>query len=149
MFGTPFPISPSFVRRLTIVCSFHSSVPVSRLPELVYQTKQDLKSSGLVSTIVGHAGDGNFHALILFQDDSELPKVRDAVHRMVERALQLDGTCTGEHGVGIGKREFLYEELGEGTVDLMKRIKKMVDPLGLFNPGKVSEKARFREEMTR
>ena len=57
---------------------------------------------------------------------------------MVERALALDGTCTGEHGVGIGKKEFLAEELGEGTVELMKRIKKLLDPLGIFNPGKVT-----------
>ena len=69
------------------------SVPVSRLPQLVYETKKDLKANGLVSTIVGHAGDGNFHALVLFQRDDELPKVREAVHRMVERAIALDGTC--------------------------------------------------------
>ncbi|KAL5519872.1 hypothetical protein ACEPAG_1532 [Sanghuangporus baumii] len=112
-------------------------VPVSRLPELVYETKKDLKEAGLVSTIVGHAGDGNFHALILFKDDEELVKVREAVHRMVERAIALDGTCTGEHGVGVGKKEFLYEELGEGTVELMKNIKRTIDPLGLFNPGKL------------
>ncbi len=57
---------------------------------------------------------------------------------MVHRAIALDGTCTGEHGVGIGKRDYLYEELGEGTVELMKTIKKAIDPLNLFNPGKVS-----------
>ncbi|KAH8833953.1 FAD-linked oxidase-like protein [Flagelloscypha sp. PMI_526] len=112
-------------------------VPVSKLPQLVAETKQDLKDSGLTSTIVGHVGDGNFHALILFQTDDELPKVKDAVHRMVHRAIALDGTCTGEHGVGIGKREFLSEELGEGTVELMKTIKRAVDPLNLMNPGKL------------
>lgn len=112
-------------------------VPVSRLPDLVYETKKDLKASGLVSTIVGHVGDGNFHALILFKNDEELARVREAVHRMVERAIALDGTCSGEHGVGIGKKEFLYEELGEGTVELMKAIKRTIDPLGLFNPGKL------------
>ena len=69
-------------------------MPISKLPDLVYETKKDLKDSGLVSTIVGHAGDGNFHALILFKDEEkELPKVREAVHRMVERAIKLDGTC--------------------------------------------------------
>ena len=68
-------------------------MPVSRLPDLVYETKKDLKASGLVSTIVGHVGDGNFHALLLFKDDEELEKVRGAVHRMVERAIALDGTC--------------------------------------------------------
>ncbi|KAL0065463.1 D-lactate ferricytochrome c oxidoreductase [Marasmius tenuissimus] len=112
-------------------------VPVSRLPDLVYETKQDLANIGLVSTVVGHVGDGNFHALILFRNDEELARARGAVHRMVERAIKLDGTCTGEHGVGIGKKEFLIEELGEGTVELMKTIKRAIDPLGLFNPGKL------------
>ena len=130
-------------------------VPVSKLPQLVYETKKDLKESGVLSTIVGHVGDGtfrthsrctsmitnghlgNFHALILFDGDTQLEATRGVVHRMVERAIRLEGTCTGEHGVGIGKREFLYQELGVGTVELMKRIKKTLDPLGIFNPGKV------------
>ncbi|KZT44092.1 hypothetical protein SISSUDRAFT_1039360 [Sistotremastrum suecicum HHB10207 ss-3] len=112
-------------------------VPVSRLPQLVYETKKDLKEANIQSTIVGHVGDGNFHALLLFRDDDELEKVRQAVHRIVERALALDGTCTGEHGVGLGKREYLVEELGEGTVHLMQAIKNVVDPYGLLNPGKL------------
>jgi len=112
-------------------------VPVSRLPELVYETKKDIKDSGLVSTIVGHVGDGNFHALLLFTNDEELENCRHVVHRMVERAIKLDGTCTGEHGVGIGKRRYLIDELGEGTVELMKTVKRAIDPHNLFNPGKV------------
>ncbi|KAJ7789392.1 FAD-linked oxidase-like protein [Mycena olivaceomarginata] len=112
-------------------------VPVSRLPQLVSETKKDLADAGLSSTIVGHVGDGNFHALILFRDDKELELVTEAVHRLVYRALALDGTCTGEHGVGVGKKEYLYRELGEGTVDLMKRIKKVVDPYNIMNPGKL------------
>jgi D-lactate dehydrogenase (cytochrome) len=123
----------------------------------VSETKKDLADAGLSSTIVGHVGDGNFHALILFRDDKELELVTEAVHRLVYRALALDGTCTlpdqsrtqliltmgfikgtGEHGVGVGKKEYLYRELGEGTVDLMKRIKKVVDPYNIMNPGKVS-----------
>ncbi|KAF7335578.1 FAD-binding protein [Mycena venus] len=112
-------------------------VPVSKLPELVLETKKDLERIGLPYTIVGHVGDGNFHALLLFTTDQELEIVKDAVHRMVVRAIALDGTCTGEHGVGLGKREFLVEELGAGTVALMKAIKRTVDPLGLFNPGKL------------
>jgi len=104
---------------------------------LVLETKQDLYDTGLVSTIVGHVGDGNFHALILFRDTEEREKARQAVHRMVKRAIALDGTCTGEHGVGIGKKEYLVEELGEGTVELMKTVKRAIDPLDLFNPGKV------------
>ncbi|KAI5116581.1 hypothetical protein M0805_009224 [Coniferiporia weirii] len=112
-------------------------VPVSRLPDLVYETKKDIKESGLISTIVGHAGDGNFHAQLIFKDDSALEKIHEVVHRMVKRAIALDGTCTGEHGVGLGKKQYLYEELGEGTVELMKTIKHTLDPLGLFNPGKL------------
>jgi D-lactate dehydrogenase (cytochrome) len=98
---------------------------------------------------------GNFHSLLFFKTDEELNTVRGLVHRMVKRALALDGTCkyplplltlkttcifipgTGEHGVGIGKKEFLVEELGEGTVGLMKTIKRAIDPLGIMNPGKV------------
>ncbi|KAI0061432.1 FAD-binding domain-containing protein [Artomyces pyxidatus] len=112
-------------------------VPISQLPELVYQTQQDLEQSGIKYTMVGHAGDGNFHTLMLFKTDEELVTVRRLVHRMVERAIALDGTCTGEHGVGVGKKEFLVEELGEGTVKLMKTIKRAIDPHGLFNPGKL------------
>lgn len=112
-------------------------VPVSRLPDLVYETKKDIEASGIVSTIVGHVGDGNFHALLLFKTDEELVTARELVHRMVKRAIALDGTCTGEHGVGLGKREYLYDELGEGTVELMKTIKRTIDPLNLFNPGKL------------
>ncbi|KAI0701556.1 FAD-linked oxidase-like protein [Cerioporus squamosus] len=112
-------------------------VPPSRLPELVYGTKEDLEAHGIVYTIVGHVGDGNFHALLLFSNDEELEKAQAAVARMVHRAIALGGTCTGEHGVGMGKRDYLYDELGEGTVELMKTIKKAIDPLNLFNPGKL------------
>jgi len=112
-------------------------VPVSQLPQLVLETKQDLNDAGLLSTILGHVGDGNFHAVILIRDGEEAEKARQAVHRMVRRAIALDGTCTGEHGVGVGKKDYLVEELGEGTVELMRTVKRAIDPLGLFNPGKV------------
>lgn len=112
-------------------------VPPSRLPELVGETKKDLEAHNIKSTIVGHVGDGNFHAFLLFRNDEELERVKGAVHRMVHRAISLDGTCTGEHGVGVGKKEYLVEELGEGTVELMRSIKRAVDPLNLFNPGKL------------
>ena len=134
------------------------SVPVSRLPVLVHETKQDLLESNLRSTIVGHVGDGNFHALILFDGEQELAVVSDVVHRLVHRAIKLDGTCqfytrfcivevyqrflliigTGEHGVGVGKKEYLVEELGVNTVELMRTIKCAIDPLNIMNPGKVS-----------
>lgn len=73
----------------------------------------------------------------MFTSDEDMDKVREIVKRMVKRAIALGGTCTGEHGVGIGKREYLYEELGYGTVELMKKIKSTIDPYNLFNPGKV------------
>ncbi|KAJ7230186.1 FAD-linked oxidase-like protein [Mycena pura] len=112
-------------------------VPVSQLPKLVLDTKADLKANGIVHLIVGHVGDGNFHALLLFSNEEEHARAQEAAHRMIERAIALDGTCTGEHGVGVGKREYLVPELGAGTVALMKAIKRTVDPLGLFNPGKL------------
>ncbi|KAG1801456.1 D-lactate dehydrogenase cytochrome oxidoreductase [Suillus plorans] len=124
-------------------------VPVSRLPQLVYETKEDLAKAGLKSTIVGHVGDGNFHALILFKDEEELRSVGEAVHRLVHRAIQMDGTCTGEHGVGVGKTEYLVEELGEDTVELMKTVKNAIDPLNLFNPGKLyPENNKDKTQMT-
>ncbi|KAI0315338.1 FAD linked oxidase [Amylostereum chailletii] len=106
------------------------------LPELVFATKDDMAKEGIQSTIVGHVGDGNFHALMLFKDEEELSRVKDTVHRLIERAIALGGTCTGEHGVGVGK-EYLVEELGEGTVELMWAVKKAVDPHNIMNPGKV------------
>ncbi|KAH9842942.1 FAD-linked oxidase-like protein [Rhodofomes roseus] len=112
-------------------------VPPSKLPQLVSETKKDLADNNLRSTIVGHVGDGNFHALILFKDDKELHAVSDAVHRLVRRAIRMDGTCTGEHGVGVGKKEYLVEELGADTVELMKTIKRAIDPLNIMNPSKL------------
>ncbi|KAF9783921.1 hypothetical protein BJ322DRAFT_1007497 [Thelephora terrestris] len=99
-------------------------VPVSKLPELVFEAKKEIAEAGLLGTILGHVGDGNFHAQLLFTSDEEYVKAKKLVKQMVKRAIALGGTCTGEHGVGIGKREYLYEELGHGTVELMKNIRK-------------------------
>jgi len=112
-------------------------VPVSKLPELVYETKKDIAAQNLVATVIGHVGDGNFHALILFDNEEDRKVVNEIVHRMVHRAIALDGTCSGEHGIGFGKKEFLVEELGAGTVRLMRTVKNAIDPLNLFNPGKL------------
>ncbi|KAG8781374.1 hypothetical protein FRC16_002867 [Serendipita sp. 398] len=112
-------------------------VPPSKLPQLVAETKADIDEQGIISCVLGHVGDGNFHALLAFRDEKELEKVKDLVHRLVHRAILLDGTCTGEHGVGIGKKEYLAEELGEGTVRLMRAVKRAVDPMDLLNPGKL------------
>jgi D-lactate dehydrogenase (cytochrome) len=126
-------LSPGAKAWSTDVC-----VPVSRLPDLVLETKADIQKSGIISSIVGHVGDGNFHSLLLFHDDKQRALCADLVHRMVDRAIDMDGTCTGEHGVGMGKKEFLNRELGSGTVAFMKMLKRTIDPKGIMNPGKVS-----------
>ena len=93
------------------------------------------RGQGSVYKKAGKAG--SICAGRLFRDEAGRQAANDAVARMIKRAIALDGTCTGEHGVGVGKRKYLYEELGEGTVELMKTIKRAIDPLNLFNPGKV------------
>jgi len=118
---------------ITDVC-----VPVSRLAECLIATKRDIAQSGLMAPIVGHVGDGNFHALILIDPGSpdEIARAQALHRRMVLRALELDGTSTGEHGIGTGKIEFLERELGP-AVDIMRSIKQALDPAGIMNPGKI------------
>lgn len=115
------------------------AVPISRLPEIISATKDDIKKSGLLATIVGHVGDGNFHACILADPNSssDMEKMKDLANRAAERALSMNGTCTGEHGVGIGKRHHLSKQLGDVTIDVLRSVKKMFDPKDLMNPGKV------------
>ncbi|EGS17014.1 putative D-lactate protein [Thermochaetoides thermophila DSM 1495] len=112
------------------------AVPMSRLPEIVEATKKDLRASGLTSSIVGHVGDGNFHVILLY-GDKERKIAEECVHRMVRRAVEMEGTVTGEHGVGLVKRDYLPHELGEATVDTMRKIKSALDPLCLLNADKV------------
>src|SRR5690606_9123412 len=88
------------------------AVPVSRLAEIIEETKNDITNAGILGSIVGHVGDGNFHAMLLFSE-AERPKVEDVVHKMVKRAIEMEGTVTGEHGVGLVKRDYLREELGD------------------------------------
>jgi len=113
-------------------------VPISRLAECIGETVADLKASTLMSGIVGHVGDGNFHVDFLIDPEKpeEMAEARRLNERMVYRALAMDGTCTGEHGVGYGKMDFLTAEHGEG-VALMRIIKKALDPDNILNPGKV------------
>jgi FAD/FMN-containing dehydrogenases len=113
-------------------------VPISRLAECVAATQEDIAAHGLVAPIVGHAGDGNFHVLVLMDMDNP-EEVRGAeafVARLNERALSMDGTCTGEHGIGQGKQPYLADELG-GGIDLMRQIKRALDPDNIMNPGKI------------
>ncbi|KAI0895554.1 D-lactate dehydrogenase mitochondrial precursor [Annulohypoxylon nitens] len=112
------------------------AVPMSRLPLLIEETKDDMKKSGMYGTIVGHVGDGNFH-IILLSNDEQRHAAEELVHRMVKRAVELEGTVTGEHGVGLVKRDYLPHELGESTVDTMRKIKQALDPLCLLNADKV------------
>ncbi|NWV65133.1 LDHD protein, partial [Malurus elegans] len=114
-------------------------VPISRLPDVVVETKKDLQASGLTAPMVGHVGDGNFHCIIILnsQDPEEVQRVHAFTQRLGRRALAAGGTCTGEHGVGLGKRALLQEELGQEGLDTLRSIKAALDPHNLMNPGKV------------
>ncbi|MEA2323731.1 MAG: hypothetical protein QOD81_3581 [Solirubrobacteraceae bacterium] len=118
-------------------------VPVSRLAECILQTQGDMEALGLPSGIVGHVGDGNFHVVVLVEpgDPDEVARATAFHERLVRRALDLEGTCTGEHGVGYGKAGFLVEEHGAAGVAAMRAIKHALDPADLFNPGKVVDAA--------
>lgn len=124
---------PGSVGWATDVC-----VPISRLSECIAETKRDLDRSDLTSVLLGHVGDGNFHvAFILDPDNPDEFAEADRLNRlMVERAIAMDGTCTGEHGVGSGKMDFLITEHGEG-VDVMRQLKMALDPDNIMNPGKI------------
>jgi D-lactate dehydrogenase (cytochrome) len=130
-------LRPGAVGWPTDVC-----VPISRLAECIHETKADLETTDIPAPILGHVGDGNFH--VIFVTDPEKPEeIAMAKHlnnRLVERALAMGGTCTGEHGIGMGKIEALRSELGE-AVDLMRSIKQALDPQNIMNPGKIFTQA--------
>jgi D-lactate dehydrogenase (cytochrome) len=132
-------LRPGVKALITDVC-----VPISRLAECLLETQRDIEASGLVVPIVGHVGDGNYHLLILVDKTmpDELARARELHDRMVRRALALDGTCTGEHGIGTGKMDFLVSELGD-AVEVMRIVKRALDPRDIMNPGKI-----FRLEAT-
>ncbi len=113
-------------------------VPVSRLAECILETRKDIDETGLLSPIVGHVGDGNFHTVMLVDTDNE-DEMKTAIafnERLLERSLSMGGTITGEHGIGTGKMEFLIKEHG-AAVNVMKTIKQALDPQNILNPGKV------------
>jgi len=113
-------------------------VPISRLADCILETQQDLAGSFLLAPLVGHVGDGNFHLVYLI-DPGKPDELREAQRlndRLIERALAMDGTCTGEHGVGLGKLKYMRREHGE-AVDAMRAIKRALDPDGIMNPGKL------------
>lgn len=113
-------------------------VPISRLAQCILETKQDIEDNELMAPIVGHVGDGNFHLVLLVDhtDPEEERRAQQLHERMVMRALQMEGTCTGEHGIGYGKLDFLVAEHGE-SIAIMRAIKVALDPDHIMNPGKV------------
>lgn len=114
-------------------------VPISRLAECIAATCADLERTGLVAPLLGHVGDGNFHMLILIDPDDpeQLATARDFAQRLAERAIAMDGTCTGEHGIGRGKRKYMALEHGAGALAVMRAIKMALDPDNIMNPGKI------------
>jgi D-lactate dehydrogenase (cytochrome) len=119
--------------------SSDTCVPISRLAEAIDESVADAEASGIPYWIVGHVGDGNFHLSYLMDpnDATEAETVEHMNLRMVQRALRLAGTCTGEHGIGLHKMPYLLEEAGAGAVDMMRSIKRALDPKNIMNPGKI------------
>ena len=124
---------PDKERLSTDVC-----VPISRLAECVAETQADFEQHNLFGPIIGHVGDGNFHCILFCDRDDaqEVKKVNDACERLALRAIAMEGTCTGEHGVGVGKMKYLEAEHGAGLA-VMRTIKKAIDPQNIMNPGKI------------
>ncbi|ELA08806.1 D-lactate dehydrogenase [Moraxella macacae 0408225] len=118
--------------------STDACVPISRLAECVVETQQDIEKSGMLAPIVGHVGDGNFHVLLLVDTDSEqeLIAAEEILARLANRAISMGGTCTGEHGIGQGKRKYMTQEHG-GAIYFMKAIKTAFDPNNIMNPDKI------------
>ncbi|KAK6185490.1 hypothetical protein SNE40_007712 [Patella caerulea] len=114
-------------------------VPISNLPDVIIKSKQLIDEAGVIGPMVGHVGDGNFH--VFFPVDRSNPeqvqKIKDVAKQMALIAQELDGTCTGEHGIGLGKRELLEREIGEEGISVMKQVKSAFDPNNIMNPGKV------------
>lgn len=115
------------------------AVPLSRLAEIIDVSKRECGSLGIFASVMGHVGDGNFHVTMTYDPKDEVirKRVEDVVHNMTTMALEMEGTVSGEHAIGIGKKECLLDELGEGTIGVMKGLKRSVDPKWIMNPGKV------------
>ncbi|GIX18274.1 MAG: lactate dehydrogenase [Rhodothalassiaceae bacterium] len=126
-------LNPGKLGLITDVC-----VPISKLAESIRETRRDLAESGIVSAIVGHVGDGNYHTTLWVDpaSEEEIARARGVIARMAERALALGGTVTGEHGIGIGKKKLLEKEHGD-AIGLMRAVKRALDPDGILNPGKI------------
>ena len=114
-------------------------VPISRLAECVAAAKQEIERARLIAPIVGHVGDGNFHAsvMVMMDDADEVARAKAFIEWLAELAIAADGTCTGEHGIGEGKKHFLVPEYGEAAVGIMRTLKRACDPDNIMNPGKI------------
>lgn len=123
------------------VWSTDVAVPFSRLAEIIEISKKEMDDLGLFASVLGHIGDGNFHESIMYnrQDPEERAKVEQCVKNMVKRALNMEGTCTGEHSIGWGKKESLFWEVGPETLSVMRAIKQSLDPQWIMNPGKIMD----------
>ena len=132
-FWAAMALVPGGIAMSTDVC-----VPISRLAECVEDTRRDIEETGIIAPIVGHVGDGNFHTLpiALPEDVDQWTRIKAFVERLSERAIAMDGTCTGEHGIGQGKMKYLRQEMGP-AVDMMLAVKKALDPNDILNPGKL------------
>ena len=132
-FWAAMALVPGGIAMSTDVC-----VPISRLAECVEDTRRDIEETGIIAPIVGHVGDGNFHTLpIALPEDAEAwTRIQAFVERLSERAIAMDGTCTGEHGIGQGKMKYLRQEMGP-AVDMMMAVKQALDPNDILNPGKL------------
>ncbi|MBP2150645.1 FAD-linked oxidase C-terminal domain-containing protein [Xanthobacter autotrophicus DSM 597] len=128
------PMRPGAKAVATDVC-----VPISSLAECVMETKRDIVEMGLIAPIVGHVGDGNFHTTLMVNvdDPEDLAKAKHYMKRLVERALAMGGTSTGEHGVGQGKMKYMEGEHGAAALEAMRAIKRALDPKNIMNPGKI------------
>ena len=126
-------LKPGCKALVTDVC-----VPISRLADCLEETREDIEKYDLFAPIVGHVGDGNFHLTLVFdpEDSEERKRIDDLLQRLVTRALSMEGTCTGEHGVGLGKMKYLEAEHGPG-LSVMRTLKRALDPDNILNPGKV------------
>ena len=119
--------------------STDTCVPISRLADCLLESVEETEASGLSYFLVGHVGDGNFHFGYLIDPNNEQERSTAEVlnHKLVARALSMGGTCSGEHGIGLHKMGFLIDEAGEGAVQMMRTIKKALDPQNIMNPGKI------------
>lgn len=125
---------PGYRGYVTDVC-----VPISRLADCIVETQADIAASGLYAPVLGHVGDGNFHATMFIDPDDEgmFERALEVDKRMVQRAIDMGGTCTGEHGIGMGKLKHMRNEHGDGAIEAMQAIKAALDPQNIMNPGKV------------